>query len=77
LGTSTRVLQSFEIVTHRQYYDQPTISVPSSSGRKSIVLTYRDGFELSFPMNGELIDQGKAQLPAGYSMRRAGIEADR
>lgn len=71
LGTSTHVAQSLEIVSTRQYYDEPTLTVHRANGRNSIALKYRDGVELLLPMKGERIDTETSHLPAGYGIRLA------
>ena len=71
VGTSTHVAQILEIVSSRQYYDEPTLTVHRVNDRNSIVLKYRDGVELLFPMKGERIDTESSHLPAGYGFQVA------
>jgi hypothetical protein len=71
VGTSTRLVQSFEIVSGRKYYDEPTLTVHRANDQTSIGLKYRDGVELLFPMKGERIDTDSSHLPAGYGIQVA------
>jgi hypothetical protein len=69
VGTSSHVVQTLEIISSRQYYDEPSLTLHRANDQDSLALKYRDGVELLFPMKGKRIDSDSSHLPAGYGVR--------
>jgi len=79
-GTDRKVKQCFSLVSKREYYDDPVVSL--STGRSSeksldlrgtplsfdIILRYFDGVELRIPVKDDTVHIEKAVLPPGYSL---------
>ncbi len=80
-GTDKKVLQSFSLVSPKEYYEAPEVFL--SVGTKlekslnligeprsfSIVLKYPDGAQLLIPVEADAIRPEKAKLPKDYTLR--------
>jgi hypothetical protein len=79
-GSDLSVKQRFSLLSSREYYDAPQVSIRSggepakslvlnAAAGFTILLRYGDGVELRIPVQGDAIQTDKADLPKGYSLR--------
>jgi hypothetical protein len=80
-GTDTRLLERYSLISPRESDDGPNMFLTAGgiSDRSlllpgtfnfSIVLKYRDGLELRFPVQEGVLQLEKVSLPAGFTLRR-------
>jgi hypothetical protein len=79
-GSDLNVKQRFSLLSSREYYDAPQISIRNggkpakslvleASDGFTILLRYGDGVEIHIPIQNDAIQTDKADLPKGYSLR--------